>query len=501
MWEALAAEIEGRHWRPELAPWVEVRAFATRGGRNYAMAGNRRDLLYFRLEPGEVGLLPLLDGTRTLGEIVVAHLEQSGALDTAAVVDLVRALHASGFLTDPYVDVDAALERALTPTGPSARLRTFARTLTIDWSGAERLAQWCYARGLRYLFRPVGVLLAMLVGLGGIVAFAVHAAAHGLDYEAESLGADFALLFALNLLLIFFHELGHATVLVHYGRRVRGAGFRISLGSPAFYVDSSDALMLGRKARVAQSFGGTYFELLASGIAAIALWQWPDSDLAPTLYSIVFLSYFVLLLNLTPMLELDGYYILSDVIRVPDLRPRALAFLRRDMWVKVRQRERWTAPEVGLFLFGTLGFAATVFFLASALWFWEWTFGDVLRSLWRSGPFGKLGLLLLLSLLVGPVVRAAVTLVRAAWRRLRVLVQRVRFRAQRRWRVEAAVALGELPLFDDLSLDVFHDITHRVELVDAAPGLAVFRQGDKADAFYASCRRCGRGSPSASSGS
>ena len=60
----------------------------------------------------------LLDGTRTLGEIVVAQLERSGELDTAAMVDLVRTLHAGGFLTDPYVDVDAAVARALAPTGP-----------------------------------------------------------------------------------------------------------------------------------------------------------------------------------------------------------------------------------------------------------------------------------------------------------------------------------------------------------------------------------------------
>ena len=51
---------------------------------------------------------------------------------------------------------------------------------------------------------------------------------------------------ALNYFLTFCHELGHATVLVHHGRRVKSAGFMIYFGSPAFFVDSSDGLMLDR---------------------------------------------------------------------------------------------------------------------------------------------------------------------------------------------------------------------------------------------------------------
>ena len=85
VWEAVAAEVEGRAWRPELAPWVEVKRFEARGGRVYAMVANRRDLVYYRLESSEIDLLGLLDGTRTLGQIVVAQLELSGELDPAVV--------------------------------------------------------------------------------------------------------------------------------------------------------------------------------------------------------------------------------------------------------------------------------------------------------------------------------------------------------------------------------------------------------------------------------
>src|SRR4029077_19947819 len=142
-----------------------------RGGLVYGMVANTRDLSYYRLDPAELDLLPLLAGARTLGEIVVTQLDVSGELDAATVVDLVRSLHSGGFLTDEYIDVDAAVKRALAPTGLQARLANCARNLRIHWSGAEKFTQWGYRHGLRHLFRPVGIVLSSLVAVGGLVAF------------------------------------------------------------------------------------------------------------------------------------------------------------------------------------------------------------------------------------------------------------------------------------------------------------------------------------------
>ena len=331
-----------------------------------------------------------------------------------------------------------------------ARLAKFARTLTIHWSGAEQLTRWCYRHGLRYLFRPAGIAIAALVAIGGVAAFVAVATTHGLDYDTRSLGAGVALLFALNMVLIFIHELGHAAVLVHYQRRVRGAGFRLYFGTPAFFVDSSDALMLDRKARIAQSFGGPYFELVASGVAAIALWMWPHGYLAPTLFAFVVVNYYVVLINLTPMLELDGYWMFSDAIRVPDLRPRSLAFVRYDLWAKVRHRERFSASEIGLLLFGTVGVAFTIFVLVSAFWFWERTFGGLLESLWNAGPAGIFGLAVLVAFLAAPIIRGVLALARAIGRLVGTWLQRARLPlaapvAHRSGRAARCVALVRRP--------------------------------------------------------
>ena len=70
-------------------------------------------------------------------------------------------------------------------------------------------------------------------------------------------------------------------------------------------------------------------------MAAIALWAFPTGRPGTMLFQFVIINYFVLFLNLVPFLELDGYWILSDALRQPDLRPDSLAFVRRDLWRKL----------------------------------------------------------------------------------------------------------------------------------------------------------------------
>jgi putative peptide zinc metalloprotease protein len=154
-----------------------------------------------------------------------------------------------------------------------------------------------------YLFSRAGMILAASIAVGGFVAFGAVAAQGRFEFTPQSVGLGFVVLFTLNLVLVFIHELGHAALLVHYGRRVKSSGFRIYFGMPAFFIDSSDVLMLSRGQRIAQSFAGPYFEMVATGIAAIALWAWPHSGVAAVLYRFVILNYFVLLLNLAPMLD------------------------------------------------------------------------------------------------------------------------------------------------------------------------------------------------------
>jgi putative peptide zinc metalloprotease protein len=480
----IADRIDVTTWRPHLADGVEAIQVPLAGGGSYFIVANPDRSVHYRLTPDEAALLERLDGCTTVGELVVSRLEINGDLDAAEVVDLVKLLAVGHFFQERPVDVYAALDRALHPPRLLSRLDRFARTLTVEWSGAERMIQV----GYRFLFRPffsaAGAVAAGAVAVLGLLAFVDVTATHQFHLSNRRFGVAFAVLLLLDLAIIFIHEFGHAAVLVHYGRRVRGAGFRIYFGSPAFFIDSADALMLSTSRRIFQSAAGPIFELCGTSVASILLWMFPGGMFGKTLYQFIIINYFVLFLNIVPMLELDGYWMLSDALHQPDLRPKSLVFARREMWRKLRRRESFSRSEVGLAAFGVAGMAFTIFAVVSALFFWRRVFGDSLAAMWHGGIAGQLLLLALVLLLGGPAIRLALAAGRSLLRRARAVAHRICFRMETSWRVEAATLLDESGLFGDVPADVLSELAGRVRLHTLAPGAILIRQGDPSDAFY-----------------
>ncbi len=484
LWADLTERLDFSLFRPKISPDIEIRIFRLRWGNDYAIAANPRGLLHLTLEVWEAEMAQRLDGSRTVGELIIDRLNEGGDLDADAVVDLVLILGTSGFLYPPEVDMKAVVAGALEARGLRRSLRRFARTFSFEWSGAERFVRRLYRGGVRWLFNPVIAWTMALIAIGGFGAFvAVERAGHySLGDRAAPL--ESIVLILLGWTLTLSHELGHAAVLIHHDRRIKNAGFMLYFGSPAFFVDASDGLMLDRGARIMQSLAGPFAELVLAGASSILLFSLPKGSLAELLYRFSLLNYFVIFLNLIPLLELDGYWILSDLIQVPDLRPRSLEFTQHELWHKLRTRERFSPQEVGLALYGLAGIAFTLLAIWMAVYFWRQTFGNLFSGLWRGGLGSRLLLLVLVLVLAGPAVRGIANLVRALFRRARSIARKVRFRLETGWRVEAAELIDALPAFEDLAPETLSDLAGRVVLRDILPGQAVTRQGDRATAFY-----------------
>jgi putative peptide zinc metalloprotease protein len=484
-WNDLAIRVDPAEFRPQLAPDVEVKEFPLRGGGNYAMIANPRDLLHYRLEPGEIELLPLMDGTRSVKEMVVERLRESGDLELSGVADLVRQLRVGNFLTTPFFDVPAVVQRVIDPVSTAReRARAFAKTLSIEWKGAHRVVDWFYRHLLKWFFIRWVTVLSSLVAVAGALAFWSAYRTGRFELSGTSAASESLILLVMNYLLTFMHELGHAVVLAHHGRRVKSAGFMLYFGSPAFFVESSDSLMLGRRQQISQSFAGPFTELVIAGLASGFVWAFPESGVSPLLYKFALLNYFVIFLNLVPLLELDGYFMLADFIQVPELRPRSLQFIRYELWHKLRRREKFTKQEIGFGLYAVLGIAFTILSILWSIYFWKEVFGELVSSLWNGGTSGRVLLIVLALFITGSVVRGAITLGRALLRRVKGLVQAIRFRLQTKWRVEAARLIDALPIFEDLPEEILSDLAGRVQLRSYAAGKPVFRQGDRPEAFY-----------------
>jgi Zn-dependent protease len=133
------------------------------------------------------------------------------------------------------------------------------------------------------------------------------------------------------LLCSTIHEYGHAMACRAFGGNVTRMGVMLYVCIPMAFCDVSDAHRFSEKwKRIVVSAAGIYFQLLLAAVAGLAwaLLALPASA-ELVLAQIVAITLVATLANLNPLLKLDGYYILSDWLEIPNLRPRAFATLDR----------------------------------------------------------------------------------------------------------------------------------------------------------------------------
>ncbi|MBX3444485.1 MAG: HlyD family efflux transporter periplasmic adaptor subunit [Planctomyces sp.] len=168
------------------------------------------------------------------------------------------------------------------------------------------------------------------------------------------------------------HELAHGVAARHFGARVEECGILFLFFLPCFYCDVSQAWMFrSRGQRILVSAGGMLAEL---GLAAVAAWLWWFSRPGPIQSLLVAVmatcSVNTLLINGNPLLRFDGYFILCDVLGMPNLASRASQW-----WARAFGRWVWGLPtadsEPGDWragAYGVLSAAYRVFVLSAILW-------------------------------------------------------------------------------------------------------------------------------------
>lgn len=124
------------------------------------------------------------------------------------------------------------------------------------------------------------------------------------------------------------HELAHALTVMRWGGEVREYGFTLFLLVPAPYVDASDAG--GFRHRRQRAFVGAAGIIAELALASLALFVWLNVQ-PGMVRDIAFVTMFIasvstLVFNGNPLLPFDAYYVLSDLIDVPNLNPRSKKF-------------------------------------------------------------------------------------------------------------------------------------------------------------------------------
>ena len=243
--------------------------------------------------------------------------------------------------------------------------------------------------------------------VAGLAAFATGRPEH-LPTVTGHPAFEALLMLVLGMVATICHELAHAVVLAHYGMPAQRAGFGFYWGALSFFVDSTPALVLGRRERVIQALVGPAVDCVTTALFAIGAHLLAESStlVAIVLWRLAILCAAEIVLNLLPVLQVDGHWALADWLDEPDLAPRA----RRAVGLAIRGRLpagqcRLAGYGVVSLLFGYLmlaGLAAVFWYAAGDLVtaLFAGNLADILIGLYYVGPlalgilFSSIGLVL-----------------------------------------------------------------------------------------------------------
>ncbi len=395
-----------------LRPDLEVTRHLFRGQPQYVV----RDPLTFQthqFSPSDYQILIAINSSSTLSEIFRALVErhQLRMDQEEGFYQFILTLHRLNYLILPIADGKLLYER---------------------FAGRQRLARWKQITGFLFLriplVNPDALLdrtadyvrplftrtalavwcLMMLSGLG-----VLWQRWDAFRDPAHSILANETLLFLWFALigLKVVHEFGHAYACKIFGGRVPEMGAFLIAFTPCAYMDASSAWGFSRtRDRVVVSLAGMYFESIVA-FAALMLWCWTEDPwISSCAHHVVVLSSVVTIgFNVNPLMRYDGYYVLSDVTGIPNLRQRSMeqftSILKRVLLgIPAPSPARSTGMRLFLLSYGIasaiykvmlvlaictmiawkfylVGIGLAVFFLAGIIWS---TLRQSLGYLWRS---------------------------------------------------------------------------------------------------------------------
>jgi len=308
-------------------------------GRSYWVVKDPIGLNYYRFQDEEYAILQMLDGETSLDEIKERFEEEfpPQKITLEELQQFLGMLHRSGLVVADVSGQGGQLHKRRGERKRKEFLAAATNILCIRFKGfdPERLLNKWYPC-VRWFFSPVTVALCCLLALSALtlvtVQFDVFRAKLPEFYQFFSPHNAFLLALVLGVTKVF-HEFGHGFACKHFGGECHEMGVMILVLTPCLYCNVSDSWMLPSKwRRAAIGAAGIYMEVLLASIATF-LWWFSEPGLFHNLcLNVMFISSITtIIFNANPLLRYDGYYILADLMEIPNLRQKATSILSRKL--------------------------------------------------------------------------------------------------------------------------------------------------------------------------
>ncbi|MEP6993074.1 MAG: HlyD family efflux transporter periplasmic adaptor subunit [Acidobacteriota bacterium] len=294
---------------------------------------------YYNFTDEEYGVMELFDGSRSRAEIAEDYNRRTGAgVDLGFVLEWEESYQKIDLLEQLAAERNLALLQKFKTArkrAAEAKAEGFNPFLiTFRVVDPDRFLNRT-VRYVRWIWTPPVVAVWTVAALWTIGVFAKNFQPiwNGTFELYAFLGKPLVDILQFFFLLSFIggiHELGHAYATKIYGGEVHDIGLALLYFTPAFYCDTTDAILFPSKwQRLWVTVAGIYIEGFRCAIAT-ALWvaSYPDSLLHEIAFkTMLFTGVSTIFFNINPLIKIDGYYALSSVLELPELREDAFRYL------------------------------------------------------------------------------------------------------------------------------------------------------------------------------
>ncbi|HEY1808974.1 MAG TPA: HlyD family efflux transporter periplasmic adaptor subunit [Acidobacteriaceae bacterium] len=293
----------------------------------------------FRFPPEQWRLAELFDGNRSWEDVADVYAERYGTrYDPDDLREFTSNLDTAGFWYQTPLEKNIALQQKLEAgrhehAHKKSKFGDVAHMQFSAWDPDhyfDRIYPW-----LRWVYTPWFTALCLALFTFMTWVFIADWGRIGQDtlqfYNfTQKTPADLAEFWVLFLILGYFHESAHGLTCKHYGGQVHAMGFHLIYLTPAFFVDVSEAwVYASRWQRFITILAGIWVEMIFCGVATIVWWGTPAGSGAHDLaYKIMLITgVAVVVVNMNPLIKLDGYYAFSEIIGFADIKEKSTAYL------------------------------------------------------------------------------------------------------------------------------------------------------------------------------
>jgi putative peptide zinc metalloprotease protein len=340
-------------------------------------------LHYFRFQEEEFAILQMLDGETSLDEIKIEfeHRFPPQKITVEELGHFVGMLHRNGLVIANVAGQGEQLCKRRGEKKLKELASGFTNLLALRFRGIdpERLLTWLYPKVRWFYSVPARIVCAILALSALTLVLVQFDAFHNkLPTFHQFFEAKNWIYLGVTLAITkVFHEFGHGLTCKHFGGECHEMGVMLLVLTPCLYCNVSDSWMLPNKwHRAWIGAAGMYIEIVIASICTFLWWFSEPGMLHQICLSTMFVcSVTTVMFNANPLLRYDGYYILSDLTEIPNLRTKASTILNRKLatWcLGLEEQDDPFLPQRNQFFFALYTVAAAIYrwlILFGIIWF------------------------------------------------------------------------------------------------------------------------------------